>query len=802
LPSSNLFAYLFTAAEAYFSLGYAVIPLHGDADPARAKVAAVPWKAYQQAKPGLAELRDWFSNDSVAALGIVTGAVSRLVVLDFDTPDLFRAFQSRFPDLAQNHVVATRRGFHIYFRLPPNLNVPSRKGQDIDLLSDGCYVVARPSTIAGHTYKLVKGGQPHKLSVTDLHSINAFIDGCQFPVASSQHSEPSSSAALYVHDMSCPYVSPSSDSVLSPQSSAPLSLPSLYRYLAAKGEGRNRALFIASIAARDHGWALEKTLETLVDLHVAQRTSGSHLPESSDMRRHEAEQTIRSAYTRLARPLRQYRDKRSGEQGGANGLPNSVREELLARKLTTLIRLWEGLYAKSIVPSTVFTAAEAVNLLKGIVGRDSIYNGLGISVNGEPLFERQSPSGHPQASSDAAMNTENGIPKKCVFGRAEKPGINPKGRPTRRFVMPAPLDWCRILGVEPMHSDPLTVDDLGSAKKTRMATHRELIKRRPGKYPRRWLARRLGVRVETLDTYNHEIPIHSRPQFIEKRIYWSNIHLVPDDMQIGGAFLEDATGKRYPAKRAIAARLLRQGTFVTYKRQDANYYWYGDCPPDLGVTYGLPARADDPAPAQLLSISPVQGRTDQFDMPARTAFVGTGLALSASETTQIPASVGTRYISSAPSTAENTGTTHGSSPTKILSPEGLMTASSTPQQPAFVGARHVVPTFPTTQNPPGATAHAASPKSKRLPTGRRRLNNAVLESRACRVTERVNRRTDDAALHIGLASARKLVSQYDRALIDKTLGILESRANVSKPAGFFVTVLRSEAKRKTLLGGG
>ena len=41
-------------------------------------------------------------------------------------------------------------------------------------------------------------------------------------------------------------------------------------------------------------------------------------------------------------------------------------------------------------------------------------------------------------------------------------------------------------------------------------------------------------------------------------------------------FLEDASGKRYPALRPLAAKLLRQGKSIIYKRQDANYYWYGE----------------------------------------------------------------------------------------------------------------------------------------------------------------------------------------------------------------------------------
>ncbi len=69
--------------------------------------------------------------------------------------------------------------------LPPNFSVQTRKGQGIDLLSDGCYVVARPSTINGHTYKLIRGGQPKLLTLDDIRRIKAFLENQATPVASS-----------------------------------------------------------------------------------------------------------------------------------------------------------------------------------------------------------------------------------------------------------------------------------------------------------------------------------------------------------------------------------------------------------------------------------------------------------------------------------------------------------------------------------------------------------------------------------------------------------------------------------------
>jgi hypothetical protein len=109
-----------------------------------------------------------------------------------------------------------------------------------------------------------------------------------------------------------------------------------------------------------------------------------------------------------------------------------------------------------------------------------------------------------------------------------------------------------------------------------MALHRELIKRRPGPYGRGWLARRLGVNKRTIAAYNQLIPIHSRAIHIETPITWKTIERLPFDEPLQGAVLVSQTGKRYPALRTIASRLLARGEGICLKQQTVNFYWYGD----------------------------------------------------------------------------------------------------------------------------------------------------------------------------------------------------------------------------------
>jgi len=754
LGDSNLPQTFFFTAECYLALNYSVIPLYGDADPARPKVPAVGWGAYQKSRPSLEQCRQWFLEDGFLGLGIVTGAISRLAVLDFDTAEAFRTFRSRYPALAEYQVIQTRRGYHVYFQLPPNFRLSSRKGKGVDLLAEGSYVVARPTVIAGYPYKLVQGGMPLLLGLSEVQAIWGFVDAyvdqlpvasCQLPVKRREQPLPEVKRPLaggLVPDESqvvqkYHIVPKYQSSVLSLQSFLPL-----YRRLVEVEKSRNQALFRVACVMRDQGIPLERALEALVEPHVHQGPVNDHRPEYHETRRCEAFQTVRSAYSRPPRSF-------TVEKTDWGGLPNAAREKLFCLKRTDVVRVWDGLRLRGVLPGMAFTIADAVSLLEGIVGRDSVYHALQWTLlDGEAIFAALPPSAHPQASDDAAADTEPGIPNKCVFGRAEKSGIIRRGRKTRVFVMPDRFDICRKLGVEISCSDKLTLDDLASAKTTRQAVHRELIKRRPGTYPRFWLARRLGVCTETLDDYNRETPIYFRHQYLEQRITWANLHLIPDESAVDGTFLEDETGKRYPPRRPLAAKLLGQGKSVTYKRQDANYYWYGETPPDLGVLMGLHSKRDELA-ANMARIQQFMAEqaTRELDLKETKADIAANGQLS-------------------PHFVTHTGEKQGRGEVK--------TERSLP---------------PASQSP--------AKKAEPLPSGRRRLADDTLENFANRVYERVNRLSADPALHIGMAAARRLVSQYSRDLVETALRLLESRRNIAKPAGFFITVLRSEAKRTT-----
>jgi archaellum biogenesis ATPase FlaH len=127
------------AALEYLRLGFSVIPLHG-------KRATIKWEEYQKRGPEEALVRQWFGgNDS--NLGIVTGKVSGLLVLDADGLEGMETIVSKDLLLPLTPTAKTGKGTHFYFRYPDGHEIRNfaRKLPGLDLRGQGGYVVAPPS---------------------------------------------------------------------------------------------------------------------------------------------------------------------------------------------------------------------------------------------------------------------------------------------------------------------------------------------------------------------------------------------------------------------------------------------------------------------------------------------------------------------------------------------------------------------------------------------------------------------------------------------------------------------------------
>jgi hypothetical protein len=130
----------------YLSLGWSVIPVRpGNKRP------AIRWLEYQHRQPGEDEIGRWFDRWPGDNIGIVTGRVSGLVVIDIDSKhggdqSLYRLEKEHGPLPRTVEAVTGGGGRHIYYAHPGGV-VPNKIAiaPGVDVRGDGGYVVAPPS---------------------------------------------------------------------------------------------------------------------------------------------------------------------------------------------------------------------------------------------------------------------------------------------------------------------------------------------------------------------------------------------------------------------------------------------------------------------------------------------------------------------------------------------------------------------------------------------------------------------------------------------------------------------------------
>ncbi len=126
--------------------GWSVIPVR-----AGAKRPIVRWEAFQNRLPTREEVEGWFRRWPDANLGIVTGAISGLVVLDVDPrhggEDSLSRLEEQHEALPETiEAITGGGGRHLYFAHPGG-SIPNKVAlaPGIDLRGDGGLVVAPPS---------------------------------------------------------------------------------------------------------------------------------------------------------------------------------------------------------------------------------------------------------------------------------------------------------------------------------------------------------------------------------------------------------------------------------------------------------------------------------------------------------------------------------------------------------------------------------------------------------------------------------------------------------------------------------
>jgi hypothetical protein len=141
---------MFHPSSEYLQKGLSVVPLRENG-----KCPAIKIKEFLERLPTMGELVHWFQHGTRLNIGIVTGSVSNLVVVDADTRDAANRFWKIAPTTA---ISRTRKGFHFLYQHPGDtVKSGVRVCEGTDLRADGGYIVAPPSTVDGHQYGWVEG---------------------------------------------------------------------------------------------------------------------------------------------------------------------------------------------------------------------------------------------------------------------------------------------------------------------------------------------------------------------------------------------------------------------------------------------------------------------------------------------------------------------------------------------------------------------------------------------------------------------------------------------------------------------
>ena len=170
------------AAEAV-SRGWSVVPMHcatagrcscGDQSSSPGKHARTTWKKRMEDAASAEQVRQWWRRWPDANVGVVTGGVSGIVVLDVDPRhgggDSLATLEAIYGPLPRTIEALTGGGGqHLYFHHPGTV-VPSRSiTPGLDVKGDGGLVVCPPSAhVSGRSYAWEAGCAPGKVPLADL----------------------------------------------------------------------------------------------------------------------------------------------------------------------------------------------------------------------------------------------------------------------------------------------------------------------------------------------------------------------------------------------------------------------------------------------------------------------------------------------------------------------------------------------------------------------------------------------------------------------------------------------------------
>lgn len=154
-------------AEGYVASGWSILPVRPD----EKRPYMTNWLQYTKTRATKQMVDSWFTNLAGAGVGVVTGKVSNMVVLDVesDCPLSLDELLRKYPTQMVSR--SGSGGYHLFFQYPPNVGKVSNRVRLFDwadLRADGGFIVLPPTRHPnGGKYEWVKQGPlgmfPHEL---------------------------------------------------------------------------------------------------------------------------------------------------------------------------------------------------------------------------------------------------------------------------------------------------------------------------------------------------------------------------------------------------------------------------------------------------------------------------------------------------------------------------------------------------------------------------------------------------------------------------------------------------------------
>lgn len=143
----------------YYNRGYCVLPVA----PYTKRPLLRSWEKYSKVRPEPGDLVRWFDNLTSAGIGMVTGKISGLIVVDIDTVSGIGPEEITRDYPTEMIARSASGGYHLYYKYPESgIPVPNRVSflPGVDLRGDGGFVVMPPTQFERGSYSWISLGAP------------------------------------------------------------------------------------------------------------------------------------------------------------------------------------------------------------------------------------------------------------------------------------------------------------------------------------------------------------------------------------------------------------------------------------------------------------------------------------------------------------------------------------------------------------------------------------------------------------------------------------------------------------------